>query len=274
MTGSCRFAADGLVVAAAAGPYRPPAGTQANLLLLAVNDDQLLQAAGLLRLWGEGYVEPVVAPLAPRHLLAQQLLAICLQEGRVGDAVWQEWLDGLPLAEPGEADRIAQWLVETGQLDYDSGMLFVGSAADRRYGRRHFLELLSVFTAAPEITVMYGRDEVGSVDPAMLASRSEGHRVLALAGRSWQVNHVDWARRKVWVEPSDRPGAVRWDGTPQPLSSALSGAMRRVLLGERPEAVRLTRRATARLAKWQGSSQTSMSRRSSSSSSPSCCHRS
>jgi len=32
----------------------------------------------------EGYVEPVVAPSRPLHLLAQQLLALWLQHGRVG----------------------------------------------------------------------------------------------------------------------------------------------------------------------------------------------
>jgi ATP-dependent Lhr-like helicase len=33
-----------------------------NMLLLSVDDSQLLQAAGDLLLWGEGFVEPVVAP--------------------------------------------------------------------------------------------------------------------------------------------------------------------------------------------------------------------
>jgi ATP-dependent Lhr-like helicase len=35
---------------------------RANMLLLSVDDSQLLQAAGVLLLWGEGFVEPVVAP--------------------------------------------------------------------------------------------------------------------------------------------------------------------------------------------------------------------
>jgi ATP-dependent Lhr-like helicase len=223
-------------------------GTVPNLLLLATGDEALLQAAGVLRLWAEGYVEPVVPPPAPRHLLAQQLLALCLQERRVGDAVWPEWLAGLPLATAGEATAIARWLVETGHLDQDAGMLFIGPEAGERYGRRHFLELLSVFTAAPEVTVLHGNDEVGSVDPAVLTARVPGPRVLALAGRSWQVNHVDWAGRRAWVEPSDQPGTARWSSVSQPLSAALCDAMRRVVLGEGMEPVRLTRRAAAGLA--------------------------
>src|ERR1035441_6614224 len=46
----------------------------------------------LLHLWGQGYVEPVVAPPEPRHIVAQQLLALCLQEHRIGSQLWaQEW---------------------------------------------------------------------------------------------------------------------------------------------------------------------------------------
>jgi len=44
------------------------------MLVLATDDDELLRAAGLEQLDAEGYVEPVVAPSRPLHLLAQQLL--------------------------------------------------------------------------------------------------------------------------------------------------------------------------------------------------------
>lgn len=110
-------------------------GTRPNMLLLATDDDELLQAAGVLRLWGEGYVEPVVPPPSPRQLVAQQLLALCLQQGRVGDAVWHEWLGGLPLARShDEVVEVARWLVETGHVDHDSGMLYIGPQAERRLG--------------------------------------------------------------------------------------------------------------------------------------------
>lgn len=57
--------------------------------------------------------------------------------------------------------------------------------------------------------------------------------MITLAGQSWQVNHIDWNRRRAWVEPSKRRGAARWAGIPQPLSYAVCQAMRQVLLGER-----------------------------------------
>jgi ATP-dependent Lhr-like helicase len=219
-----------------------------NTLVLATNDDELLQACGLLLLWGEGYVEPAAPPPAPRHVAAQQLLALCLQERQVGEATWAEWFGGLPLASPDEMIEIGSWMIESGHLDRDSGMLFMGPTAERRYGHKHFLELLSVFTAAPQFTVLHGRVEIGTVDPMALTRRVDGPRILSLAGESWAVNYTDWKRRRTFVEPTDLRGDSRWFGIGSPLSYAVTDAMRRVLLGETPDGVRLSKRAVGRLA--------------------------
>ncbi len=81
-------------------------GSTRNALFLTTTDDGLLQAAGLLLLWSRGYVEPVTAPPSPRHIAAQQMLALCLQEGRIGNNVWSEWWDGLPIFdEHADGDR-------------------------------------------------------------------------------------------------------------------------------------------------------------------------
>jgi ATP-dependent Lhr-like helicase len=218
------------------------------MLFLAANDDELLRAAGLLLLWSEGFVEPVVPPPAPRHVLAQQLLALCLQENRIGQQTWPEYLAGLPLGSAADAEAITAWMLESGHLDTDSGMLFVGPEAERRYGRRHFLELLSVFTSDPQFTILHGRTEIGAVDPMVLTRRVEGPRVLSLAGRSWEVGYIDWKRRRAFVEPSATRGMSRWSGSAQPLSYALTDAMRRVLLGADPPGTVLSRRAVDRLA--------------------------
>jgi ATP-dependent Lhr-like helicase len=55
-------------------------GSTRNCLFLALSKDSLLWAAALLELWGRGYVEPVEAPPEPNHIVAQQMLALCLQE--------------------------------------------------------------------------------------------------------------------------------------------------------------------------------------------------
>jgi ATP-dependent helicase Lhr and Lhr-like helicase len=221
-------------------------GTTRNALFLATEQGSLLRAAGLLRLWRNGFVEPVQAPPSPRHIAAQQILALCLQEGRVGENLWPEWWRDLPVFDE-TAPEIAEWLVRTGHLESDGGMLFVGPEAERRYGRRNFMELLAVFTAAPEFTVMHGRQEVGSADPLMLMRKVDGPRLLALGGRPWRVTHIDWTRQRCYVEPAAVPARSLWQGALPPDSYELSQAQRSVLLGATPD-VELSQRAVKALA--------------------------
>ncbi|MBM4793028.1 DEAD/DEAH box helicase [Streptomyces sioyaensis] len=223
-------------------------GSTRNCLFLATNEDGLLGAAALLLLWSRGWVEPVVAPPEPRHIVAQQVLALCLQEHRVGDRLWQEWWGGLGPFGP-SAEPIVRHLIDEGFLERDGGILFIGPEAERRFGYRHFIDLTAVFTAAPEFTVLAGRSEIGTTNPALLTEEVVGPRRLLLAGRSWQVTYIDWSRRRCFVEPVEGGGKARWGGVGSGRSASyeLTRSAREVLLGTDPP-VALTRRAEAALA--------------------------
>ena len=221
-------------------------GTRRSCLFLALRETDLLVVAGLLLAWSRGFVEPIAAPAEPRHIVAQQLLALCLQEGQVGENTWQEWL---PLPSLTISARpIAAHLVAEGFLNRDNGMLFIGPEAEQRFGRRHFMSLMAVFTAPPEFTVLHGRDEIGRTDPVLLSDRVEGPRLLLLAGRSWRVTWTDWKRRRCFVERADGGGRARWlsDGVGG-LSYEIARSMRDVLLAVSVP-VELTERASGALA--------------------------
>jgi ATP-dependent helicase Lhr and Lhr-like helicase len=222
-------------------------GTTRNCLFLALDEDQFLLAAGLLLAWGRGFVEMVTTPPEPRQIVAQQLLALCLQEGRVGEKLWQGWLPVPSLLT--SATPITEYLIAQGFVEREDGMLFIGPEAERKFGMRHFMGLMAVFTAPPEFTVMHGREEIGRTDPVLLADRVEGPRLLLLGGRSWRVTWTDWKRRRCFVEPApDGGGRARWlSSGVGGLSFAITRAMRDVLLGVDPPVV-LTRRASGILA--------------------------
>ncbi|MGC4898088.1 DEAD/DEAH box helicase [Micromonospora echinospora] len=222
-------------------------GSSRNCLFLCRSANELTRAAALLSLWGEGWVEPVLPPPEPRHIVAQQMLALCLQEGRVGDRLWTQAWNGLPPFDR-SAEPVVRHLTDQGYLDSDGGLLFIGLQAEQRFGRRHFMELTAVFTGPPEFTVLHGRQELGRIDPSLLTEEVRGDRRLLLGGRSWRVNYVDWRRRRCFVEPADGGGRARWTSQGWLGSSfPVTQAMRQVLLGKDPP-VRLTTRAANRLA--------------------------
>ncbi|MFF5651626.1 DEAD/DEAH box helicase [Streptomyces collinus] len=217
-----------------------------NCLFLATSHDSLLQAAGLLTLWGRHWVEPVAAPPGPQHLVAQQLLAVALQRHKLPAADWHEEWNGLAPFDA-SARPVLEHLLTQGFLEQDSGIYFIGEQAEKRFGRRHFMDLTASFTAPPQFAVLHGRSEIGHTDPALLVEEHEGPLRLLLAGRSWHVMYVDWRRHRVFVETAESGGVAKWQtGTVRGLSYRLAQAMREVLLGADP-AVGLTRRAEAGL---------------------------
>ena len=223
-------------------------GSASNCLFLCLEQDDVLHAAGLLLRWSQGWVEPVLPPPSPRHIVAQQLLALALQEHTIGVRTWPEWWGGLSMvAEAGPA--VLGHLVEAGYLETDGDLAFIGPEAEKRFGRRYFSDLTAVFSAAPGFTVLAGRDEIGMVgDDVLVSDSGDGPRVLLLAGRTWLVTYVDWKRRRCFVELTDLPGKARWSSSGGGLSFEVTRGMRDVLLGTDPRGVVFSRRAGRALA--------------------------
>jgi ATP-dependent Lhr-like helicase len=214
-------------------------GTRRNCLFLATTDEGLLRAAGLARLWAASHVEPVVAPPRPLHILAQQLMALALQEGGIGRHEWFAWIQAVPAfckLTPDEVEAQVSWMLEQEILWDEAGVLWLGRQGQDTYGRKNFLEVFSVFTSPPEFTVLYGKQELGSVNElTFMARQGEGQVVLLLAGRSWRLTHLDWKRRQAFVEPNDQGGRSRWWGQGQVLGYALCQAVRGVVAGDEDE---------------------------------------
>ncbi|WP_219814844.1 DEAD/DEAH box helicase [Rathayibacter sp. AY1D5] len=222
------------------------AGAARNALFLATEHETFLRAAGLLHLWGTGFVEPITPPPSPRHLAAQQFLALALQEGRFARDSWHEWWAGSLVMADGE--EVLDYLVEEGFLGSDGGWVFIGPTAEKKFGGKNFLELLSTFVADLELTVVHGRKEIGGVAPISLsATIIRGEKPLLLAGNAWRVVSVDWSRHRIEVEPEISRGNVRWSSGALPESFDMVRARREVLLGAEPP-VQLSERARRALA--------------------------
>ncbi len=210
-------------------------GTRRNCLFLATDRDALLQAAGLIELWSSGFVEPVQPPPLPLHIFAQQIMALALQEGGLARDRWPSWLAKVPgfAAMPREElESLIDFMISSQILSSDNGLLWLGEKGEKDYGRRHFMELLSCFTSPPLFRVLHGQREIGLVDQISFVVRQESTPVILLAGRNWQVTHLDWEARTAFVVPSKLRGRSQWMGSGPPLTYELCQAIRRVIVGD------------------------------------------
>ena len=210
-------------------------GSTRNCLFLITKEQSFLQAAALLQLWAEGYVEPTTPPPLPLHLFAQQIMALALQERGIAVSDWPPWLGrrpGLADVDADQLERIMRFMTQTGILHADQGILGIGKDGERQFGDKHFMALFSVFVSPPSVKVFHGRQEIGEVHQSTFILKEDGPSVLTLGGRSWQTKYVDWPRRKAYVEPTDLRGRSRWLSAGQPLPFALCQAMTRMLARE------------------------------------------
>ena len=224
-------------------------GTRRNCLFLCTSDTALLQAIAICRLVSKGWVEPVVGPPRPLHLAAQQLLARVLSDGRVGDSGWPGPLGpvaSLAAITPESLQAVRDEMERTGVLVRDGSFVQIGEEGERRYGRRHFMDVTSLFLTEPLLLVRWGVRELGHVDPSALTTRDHRQPTLLLGGRAWAVEDIDWSRRVVWVTPSDDAGRSSWRGAGAALSATVCRSMRTVLVSD--DAVpELTVRAVSKL---------------------------
>lgn len=226
------------------------AGTRRNCLFLCVTDTAFLQALALCRLVDQGWVEPVVGPAYPVHLVVQQLLARVLAAGRLGDSAWPGPL--APVAAlsgigASALDDVRQEMERTGVLVRDGGFVQIGHEGEQRYGRRHFMDVTSMFLTEQLLLVRWGPRELGHVDPSVLTSREHQKPTILLGGRAWAVEDIDWRRRIAAVVPTEDPGRASWRGAGAALSATVCRSMRSILVETVPPQ-RLTRRSVAKLA--------------------------
>lgn len=198
------------------------AGAKRSCLFLCTNDDSLMLAMGICRLWGEAWVEAAYPPPAPWAIVAQQAMAATLERGQ-----WprQELVSLLSGAFPESGLQgicnVIGHMVDTGYLMDTEDILQIGPTTEKQFGRAHYKDLLASFSGAQLLLGRFGSVEVGYIDPTMLTGKKED-RLILLAGKSWRITDVDWKRQTVWLEPAKEGGKARWTGAGRTLSREIA----------------------------------------------------
>jgi ATP-dependent Lhr-like helicase len=209
-------------------------GTKQRCTFLCTKDEDLTLSAALLRLWARGYVEPVSPERAAFHVLAQQMMALCLQENGVPVSDWWAWVAGaasFAAVTARERELLLGRMLGEGILMETGGRLILGSRGEALYGRKNFEALYGVFEAPPLLSVRWAQREVGSVDAHFLQAMTPASRFV-LSGRPWEIAAVDWRKGVCEVVPAPEGKHLNWLGRPKFVSRRLCEEMRLLLLDE------------------------------------------
>lgn len=229
-------------------------GTTRNTLFVATTDEGLLEALAITSLFRHGYVEPVTPPLLPCHVLVQQLFASMVEHGReLDEARFLQSISRIPgfreVVDLAWVD-IRAHLLKSGYLVRHGMLLGFGPLAEKMFCGKGLADLCVSFDSPRTFAVMHGVSPVGHVDPlGLMGAEDLKRRVLALGGRSWCIESVDYSRGRIHVVPSTEHGSSRWTGVERGESRAIAQAIKQVLTDPTIEAgAQLSRRASERLA--------------------------
>ena len=223
-----------------------------NCLFLTTNDNAFLLAVGIAQRWSESWVEAARPPAAPWSIAAQQAMASILEHGELPAHELLDLLIGaFPELAPGKIQLLIENLVSSEFLIRGQDLVAVGPRMEREFGQGHYRELLASFTGSMLLTGRHGSAEVGFIDPTALSGDKKDQLIL-LAGRSWKITGIEWAKKTVWLEPAKEGGKARWMGSARSLSGEVCHGIRSVLAEGPSAAFTLSLRARDALKFLQG----------------------
>ncbi len=210
-------------------------GMTANTTFLCEDGDAVLQAVAVVELARQAWVESI--HINPRcwQVLVHQLMAMSLE--RQGVPVEDAWdhLSHMPdfrAVKRGEFDQLLAHLLRRDYLFDAGGLLVLGMAGEKTFGRRNFMEMYAVFSTPVLFTVKTPQGaDLGTIEQDFVDRLVPKISAFLLAGRPWLVEAVLWKDHVVQVSPAPEGVKPTWGAKlPQLLGQRLCRKMREVLL--------------------------------------------
>jgi len=211
-------------------------GQVANTTFFCETSEGVLQSIALVELAKAGWVESVEVIDRCWPVLIHQLLALALAgNGVTAEDAWAH-LSRVPDfagISREEYDRLIAWLLENEWMRMAAGRIVLGPQAERRFGRRNFMDLYAVFSSPQSYAVETGGGQpLGTLNQEFVDRLVDGVSTFLLSGRAWLVQMIRHEDRRVIVGPAPRGRQPTWGGfLPQFLGFDLCQKIRQVIAG-------------------------------------------
>ncbi len=187
---------------------------------------ELLRAIAIIQLYiEERFIEPPRIKKLPFSLAFHQTLSVLASSGELTPRALAERVLALPPLSGISKEDYKTLMISMIENDYiemtEEKGLIVGLAGERLISSFKFY---AVFKDSEDFTVRHESEEIGTITtPPPVGDR------FALAGRVWEVEELDVARKLIYVKPVEGKMEVSWPGDYGEIHTKILQRMRRVL---------------------------------------------
>jgi len=187
---------------------------------------ELLRAIAIVQLYiEERFIEPPRIKKMPFSLAFHQTLSVLASSGELTPRALAERVLSLPPLSGISKEDYKTLMISMIENDYiemtEEKGLIVGLAGERLISSFKFY---AVFKDSEDFTVRHESEEIGTITtPPPVGDR------FALAGRVWEVEELDVARKLIYVKPVEGKMEVSWPGDYGEIHTKILQRMRRVL---------------------------------------------
>ena len=190
----------------------------------------LLRAIAIVELYlDERFIEPAQKKYLPFSLAFQQTLSILASSGELTAKALAEKVLSLPAFEHITKEDYKTLLIsmiehELIEMTEQKGLI-IGLAGEKIVNSFKFF---AVFKDSEDFTVRCESDEIGTITtPPPVGDR------FALAGRVWEVEELDIARRLIYVKAVEGKMEISWPGDYGEIHTKILEKMREVLFSDK-----------------------------------------
>ncbi len=181
---------------------------------LCNDSEELILLAGCVSLGWERISESILFPQKAFHILAHQVICLCLQER--GITIGKAWdlLSGVTCFGGISRDEFRELVGFMLEKDFlrrlDGEVLLPGDETERSFLHGNWRRLFAIFDTGPSYTVVDGKKIIGTLDSGFARSQ-ELPFVFVLGGQEWNTIRLDHEMQQVSVRKNETGIAPKWN---------------------------------------------------------------
>jgi ATP-dependent Lhr-like helicase len=192
---------------------------------LLLNDADLILLCGVVSLGFKGLSEKLFFPQKAFHILAHQLICICLQNNGINAGLaWSILSNSYCFSQISESqfNELIDFMINNQYLRDVDGELVIGELSEKIFLGANWQKLFAVFSSGPLYEVFNEKNHVGNLDCAFVESM-EVPFYFVLGGIEWEAYNIKPDSHIVFAKKTKVGNAPRWNafhGSEVPIETA------------------------------------------------------